>query len=187
MRFPSLKNNSKYFERSIKLNGGINTSSSPMIISENEVSESSNVVFEDSLLKTRKGFFTDENMLLNTLSEYEYIETPFSFLKETLNIENTEYKLGYRIAWDYVSYAKLNTFLVSSDGSFKAQSHIFFNRSDEATFLIPDTLTVFKGAKKYGSGIYIFCKTKNIEVSLFFENISDYLLYLEKAIIILRL
>lgn len=162
MRLPSLKTQKSYFERTIKLNGGVNTSSSPMVLSENEISECSNVIFEASLLKTRNGFFTDDGMLLNNLSKYEYVKEPFSILKETFNIDGTEYKLGYSIDSDEVSYAKLNTYLICADGSYKPQEPIIFGRADDTTFLIPDKISVFKGAKKYGAGIYIFCSTKNL-------------------------
>lgn len=180
MKFPSLKSNRRSFERTLRLDGGINTSVSSMLIDENEIYDCENMLYKDKMLKSRNGFFGDEDMILDTVTGYEYPKKPFEFLNESFIIDSKECKIGYTITWDVVSFAYVNTYLVFSDGTKKRIAPISFNRVDDTTFSVPESISVFKAEKKNGSGIFLFCHTKNYvpysaeEGCRIYELTSDY-------------
>ena len=90
MRFPTLNSNRKRFEREFSLDGGVNTALSPMLMGDNQICECENMIYEDKLLKIRKGFFTDENMILDEVSGYESPKKPFTFLSENFVFDSKE-------------------------------------------------------------------------------------------------
>lgn len=161
MKFPHLKNTNKPFERKIKIHNGVNTSVSPMVMEDNEINSCENMIYKDRLLKSREGFLSAEDKVLSYVTGYEHPKKPFEFLDEKFFIDGKECRIGYTITWDWNSFANLNTYLVFSDGSFKALDPITFNRTDDTTFNIPESISVFKAQKKSGSGIYIFCHLVN--------------------------
>ena len=170
MKIPTLKKDSKNFERTITLDGGINTKTSSMIISENEIIECNNVIFEDSFLKSRKGFFTDASKVFDVSSSYERIKTPFKFLSGKYIIDGKECRFGYSVIWDEQSYAFLNTYIVFCDGTRKDLNPILFNRSSENSFFVPKTISLFKAKNKGGCGMYLFCTAENFAVNNYYED-----------------
>ena len=174
MKIPTLKKDFKNFERTISLNGGINTKTSPMLISENEIVECNNVIFEEALLKSRKGFCTDASKVFDVSENYERFKTPFKFLSDKYIIDGKECRFGYSVIWDEQSYAFLNTYMVFCDGTRKDLSPILFNRSSENSFFVPKTICLFKAQRKGGCGIYIFCTSENYAINNYYE---DYLVF----------
>lgn len=170
MKFPTLKNSAKNFERTVRLDGGINSVLSPMLMSENEMSDCSNVIFKDSMLSSRKGFFTDNDMILGTVNSTYKLKTPFKFLDGVFVFDGKECRIGYAIIWDERSFALFYSYLVFSDGTYKEINTMRFGISG-SNFFAPETLCVFKGKGTSGGGIYLFCQTKNYTST---EPIYDY-------------
>lgn len=160
MKIPTLKNNAKYFERTIKLDGGINTLMSPMSLCENEMSDSINLIYKDSLLSCRKGFYTDADKILGVVDSSCKLKSPFKFLDGVFVIDGKKCRLGYMIVWDEKTFSFFYTYAVFEDGTHKTLNHIRFGASN-GKFHIPETVCVFEGKSKKGNGIYLFCRTKD--------------------------
>ncbi|MBE6732737.1 MAG: hypothetical protein E7561_01920 [Ruminococcaceae bacterium] len=162
MKFPHLNRSFKSFERDIKLDGGLNTSTAPMVLSENTLSECNNMIFENSLLKTRKGFYSDEGMIIKNLADNgEYTVKPLEFSSEQFVLNGDMGRIGHFISGDGMTYQKINVFFFYNDNSHISLGEIFFNRIDENTIFLPHKFIFFKGAATYGSGIYLFCEAVN--------------------------
>lgn len=164
MKFPHLNQKLKRFERTIRLDGGLNTSTAPMVLADESLSESSNMIFENNLLKTRKGFYSDEKMIIKKIdSGAEYSVNPFKFLKQPFFVNGNEGKIGYMLTGDGMSYQKINVFFFYNDNSHISLGEIYFNRIDEGVFYLPNKFVFFSGASTLGCGIYMFAETINFE------------------------
>lgn len=160
MKFPTLKKSDKNFERTIRLDGGINSAMSSMVMSENEMSDCSNVIFKDSMLYSRKGFYANSDMVLGTIDKLYKFKIPFKFLDGIFVLDGKECRIGYTIIWNESSFAFFYSYIIFCDGTHRALNPIRFGILND-NFFVPETFCAFKAQAKKGDGIYLFSRRDN--------------------------
>lgn len=162
MKYTSLKQKSTLLKHIDAPSKGINMSSDSCDISEDSLSYAKNVIYKDGYIKTRKGFFTEVDSLLDTsmcdgAQNYDYRLTD-----STVNIDADILKIATaNVKYDDSSYFVF-VFGIDKNKCAKSLGYMHFGRLDTENFYCPENIVFYSGKPQGGGGIFALISLENI-------------------------
>lgn len=126
-----------------------------------ELKEAKNVIFENGVLKTRKGLVTDTDSIFEIDTEYAIDTADYSFTDVKYFYNGEEKQLAYSKVVYSGANEMINVYLVGSDRSADFIGYMNFTPLDSTTFYRPINVLFFVGKPKTGGGIYCIVTLKN--------------------------
>lgn len=163
MKFTSLKKTPEKHLNIKAIDGGIDLSSSPLLIDDNCLTSGENVMFVGNTLKTRPGMITDTS---------KFLKCPYTGNSDYSKYFLTDSKIYidrrcYRIATEYMEYDfseyHVAIYLIDAEGTATYTGTLHFNRTSDDFFLIPTNITFFQGKAQSGGGIFALISLNNMD------------------------
>lgn len=163
MKFSSLKSLKEKHININLLDGGLDTSKSPLNIDNNCLTLGKNIVSDGHTLKTRPAIFTDSSKIIESeLSQYSDYST-YQITDSKIFIEG----ICYRLATEYIEYGfsdyYVAIYLIDQEGTPTYTGAIHYTRSSDSLFYIPTNITFYQGKAQNGGGIFALVSLNNME------------------------
>lgn len=143
--------------------GGLNQTKEPCDIKDNELSDCLNVLRENSILKTRPGLYTGlENIVEADVMKWA-IQKEFFITDAEYFLNGKKYKIAYSLCMDDMGAVYIPVFLINGKREVIYIGNMWFSKTTDGVFYVPEKISFFVGKKNIGSGIYALTCLKNIE------------------------
>lgn len=163
MKYTSLKKQDVEVQHIKVPTKGIDNSTKREKIGEDFLSFSKNIMFENGVLKTRKGLNSKLDCLFDTsfadVAESRKIQVTDTYVnlnEERLRLVRADVKYDISLFFVFV-------FGVNKNGNIKSLGKILFRRRDDDTFFIPFNITFYSGKPQSGGGIFALVSLENME------------------------
>lgn len=161
MRYSSLKTiPMKEFAKE-RFDGGLNTYNKEDLILENQMSDGSNVLFENGTLISRKGLSFNIDNALESYDDYSFFHKGLTVTDAKLLKDNQIHRVAYTVCGDRSSYQMLTVYLISPEGTTVATDKIEIRRTSYDIYYMFDNIIFLVGTKKSGCGLYAFLSRKS--------------------------
>jgi len=155
MGFAYLDNKNKYKQLTVIPSGSVRAEENPMLIGKNDLSQCENMLWRDGLLRTRDGFYTDSEMEVCRIEDWDYCVKPLTFAKGDFFLFGKRGVIGYLIVSDGYSYQKVKVYFFDGELNKTELGEHIFSRLDDNNFFVPEEILFFSGASSGGGGIYM--------------------------------
>ena len=141
---------------------GLDQSCNPLYIDKNSLSECKNIIYEDSLIKTRRGLYSDKSCIIKGDYSADAFFNSYTISENQFYIDGNQYYLIAEMSEMGISQYCLSIYLTDQYHNTINIGSMRYNRTSDTVFYVPDNIVFFQGKATYGCGVYAFFTIYNL-------------------------
>lgn len=161
MKFSSLQHTGVKTMKVPKFNGGLNLTDLPTNISDNQLTQCNNMVFNGGFLKTREGLSAEKENIICKNAPDDYCEASLDITSNEIYIDGAKVKIAVSDILYDDSYHLCQFYFIDSSGNSTYAGKLDFFRTENTIFYEPCNFTFYTGSAVNGGGVFLFVTKKD--------------------------